>query len=107
MLYKFKSKAGADVIMLEAQGKQVLQWLQRDPLAPGIVRHAEMAEAMGAIEAAITAEELRLQALIDEAVARGDAPPPQPAISARKRCWPLLELMRHSLQNQADLVWGV
>ena len=37
MLYKFKSRATADVIMLEPNGRQLVQILGKAPGQPGIV----------------------------------------------------------------------
>jgi hypothetical protein len=35
MLYKFKSRSTGDLIMLEVNGRQVLEILGKDPDAPG------------------------------------------------------------------------
>ncbi|MDW8337472.1 MAG: DUF1840 family protein, partial [Tepidimonas sp.] len=35
MLYRFKSKATGDVVMLEPNGRRVLEILGKDPDAPG------------------------------------------------------------------------
>jgi cyclopropane-fatty-acyl-phospholipid synthase len=57
MLYKFKSKATADLIMLEANGKQILRIIGKEPAPKGIVEVAEMPEAIEALRRAVQQEE--------------------------------------------------
>jgi hypothetical protein len=107
MLYKFKSKAAGDVIMLAASGDRVLRILGRDPAAKGILEVAAMPAAMQAIEAAVVQDELERQQADAEAVAEGKSLPPREAVSLRQRAWPLLEMIRRSHAAGADIVWGV
>ena len=107
MLYKFKSKAAGDVIMLAASGDRVLRILGRDPAAKGILEVAAMPAAMQAIEAAVVQDELERQQADAEAVAEGKSLPPHEAVSLRQRAWPLLEMIRRSHAAGADIVWGV
>ncbi len=48
MLYKFKSRATADVIMLEANGRQLLQIIGKSPDPHGIVTAAQIPAALQA-----------------------------------------------------------
>ena len=57
MLYKFKSRATADVIMLEPNGRQIVQIMGKTPGQGGIVTAEQIPGAIAAIEAAIVAEE--------------------------------------------------
>jgi len=107
MLYKFKSKAAGDVIMLAASGDRVLRILGRDPAAKGILEVAAMPAAMQAIEAAVVQDELERQQADAEAVAEGKSLPPREAVTLRQRAWPLLEMIRRSHAAGADIVWGV
>src|SRR5438128_398173 len=43
MLYKFKSKAAGDLIMLEPNGRRVLEIIGKDPAPKGIIESAQMA----------------------------------------------------------------
>ena len=45
MLYKFKSKAAGDLIMLEPTGRRILKIIGKDPAPTGIVQPPEMAAA--------------------------------------------------------------
>jgi hypothetical protein len=107
MLYKFKSKAAGDVIMLAASGDRVLRILGRDPAAKGILEVAAMPAAMQAIEAAVVQDELERQQADAEAVAEGKSLPAREAVTLRQRAWPLLEMIRRSHAAGADIVWGV
>eukprot|EP01034_Spumella_vulgaris_P028059 gene28059-34856_t len=52
MLYKFKSRAAADLILLEPQGRQILQIIGKAPAPNGIVTAAQIPAALAALEAA-------------------------------------------------------
>ena len=75
MLYKFKSKAAGDLIMLEPNGRRVLEIIGKDPGPTGIIQPSEMGPAAAALERAITEEEARQQAMVEEARAKGEEPP--------------------------------
>ncbi|MDH0864760.1 DUF1840 domain-containing protein [Mitsuaria sp. GD03876] len=107
MLYKFKSKAGADVIMLAAHGDQALEALGRSASPQGIFQKAELPALIARGEAAIAQEQEVLDRAAEEARADGRKPPPRPEVMLRQRLWPLLELMRASQAADADVVWGV
>lgn len=107
MLYKFKSKAGADVIMLAAHGDQALQALGRGPAPQGIFQASDLPTLISQGEAAIAEEQGALDRAAEEAQADGRKPPPKPEVMLRQRLWPLLELMRAAQAANADVVWGV
>ena len=46
MLYKFKSKAAGDLIMLEQHGSLVLRIIGKEPAAQGILRCADLPQAL-------------------------------------------------------------
>ncbi len=107
MIYKFKSKAGADVIMMGPQGDQVLALLGREPSREGLLAAATLAAAMGKLELAAAEDDAAFAAQQAEALAAGLSAPSREGISLRQRVWPLRELMRHSLQADQDVFWGV
>jgi hypothetical protein len=101
MLYKFKSDAGGDVIMLEATGRQVLGIIGKGSDAKGILLPGQMVDAKAAIEAAIALEEASgntSDESEDQATKR---------ISLRTRAWPLVTLMERSLKADVPITWGV
>ena len=104
MIYKFKSKAAGDVIMLGPNGDQALRIIGKPPAATGIIEVAAMPAAMAALEQAIAAEDAARNEPQD-----GDAKsqPSNDRVSLRQRAWPLVEMMKRSHREGADIVWGV
>jgi len=111
MLYKFRSKAAGDVIMLAAGGDRIMHILGRDPAPQGILQTADMPSAIAAIEAAVRADdEARRAAPAEDATGADAAAAPAPRrdpVSLRQRAWPLLEMIRRSQAAGVDIVWGV
>jgi hypothetical protein len=107
MLYKFKSKAAGDLIMLEPNGRRVLEIIGKDPGPKGIILPEEMPAAIQALEAAIVREEQQQQAAIEEARAKGETPPRFEPISLRQRAVPMLDMLRRASQAGKEIVWGV
>jgi hypothetical protein len=105
MLYKFKSKAAGDLIMLEPNGRQVLQIIGKEPATQGIIQPAQMAVAIQALEAAIAREEAENQQADAEAKAGKGARPE--GISLRQRAVPFVDMLRRASQAGEDIVWGV
>lgn len=104
MLYKFKSKAAGDVIMLGPNGDQVMRILGRDPAPKGIIEVAAMPAAIGALDAAITAAE---RAAADPAEANAAQAANPDRVSLRQRAWPLIEMMKRAHAAGEPIVWGV
>ena len=107
MLFKFKSKAAGDVIMLEPSGRRMLQIIGKDPQPKGIILPEQMPAAVAALEAAIVREEAEQKAMVQEAKARGEAPPHFEAISLRQRAVPLIDMLRRCEKAGHEIVWGV
>jgi cyclopropane-fatty-acyl-phospholipid synthase len=107
MLYKFKSKATGDLIMLEPNGRRVLQAIGKDAGAKGIIQPAEMAGAIAKLEEAIAQEEAEQKAAIDEAKAKGEVPPKFDGVSLRQRAVPFIDMLRRAEKEKAEVVWGV
>ena len=107
MLYKFKSKAAGDLIMLEPNGRRVLQLIGKDPGPTGIILPEQMAAAADALEAAIAREEAERQAAQEEARAKGEPAPRFDPISLRQRAVPFLDMLKRAQSAGAEIVWGV
>ena len=105
-MYRFKSKADGDLIMMAPVGDQLLRIIGREPAGKGIVEVAALPQAIAALEQAIAAAEL---ARVESRKADDDDDDAggANAISLQQRAWPLLEMMRRSLAERADIVWGV
>lgn len=107
MLYKFKSKAAGDLIMLEPNGRRVLEIIGKDAGPKGIILPQEMPAALTALESAITREEAEQKAAIDEAKAKGQVPPRFDAVSLRQRAVPFIDMLRRCSTAGKEIVWGV
>ena len=98
MLYKFKSKNAGDVIMLEPNGRKVLEIIGKDAGPTGIILPEQMPAAIEALHAAITLEE------------SGDAEAvavPGDALGLRQRAMPFIDMLQRNHKSGDDVVWGV
>lgn len=107
MLYRFKSKAGGDVVMLEPNGKQLLEILGKDPAGPGIILPEQMPGAVQTLRDAVFEEEAELQREIQEALARDEDTPDPDRITLRVRVTPFIELLQYSMRENTPVTWGV
>lgn len=103
MIYKFKSKATGDLIMLGPDGDQVMRLIGREPQPKGIIEAAAMPGVIGALEAAVAAEAAQAQAADDE----DDGGRGARKVSLRQRAWPLVEMLRRAHAADEPVVWGV
>ncbi len=114
MLYKFKSKATGDLIMLEPQGKHILKLIGKDPAAQGIIFPNEMLAAIDALNAAVAKEELAHQATkeatqndhVQDAGAAPAVDGPR-TISLKQRVVPFIDMLRRAHAEDKEVVWGV
>lgn len=113
MLYKFKSKATGDLIMLEPQGKQILKLIGKEPGAKGIILPNEMLAAIEALHAAVEREELAIAATKEAASPEtqedrsGSAVGGSRAISLKQRVVPFVDMLRRAHAQDKEVVWGV
>ncbi|MBS0508622.1 MAG: DUF1840 domain-containing protein [Proteobacteria bacterium] len=110
MLFKFKSRATADLIMLEPNGRQLLQIIGKNPDAPhGIVTAAQIAAAIAALEAAVIADEAARAAPaapVDDGEAEADEQgAAQDKVRLRQRAAPFIDMLRRSAAEGHDVVW--
>ena len=106
-MYVFKSKADGDLMMMDPVGEQILRIIGREPAKQGIVEAAALPAAIAALQLAVATADGERR---DDRAARGDddnASGSAPAVGLAQRAWPMLEMMRRSLAERADIVWGV
>lgn len=96
MIYKFKSKAAGDVIMLKLHGDQLLTLLGRAPSAKGIIEVTDMPSAIEALR---------------DAAAQNDAPAEdangERGVGLKQRVWPMIQMLERSHAAGEPIVWGV
>ena len=124
MLYKFKSKATADLIMLEPNGKQILRIIGKEPSPKGILEVLEMPRAIEALRQAVQQEEdtraqlnaQNVSSSVDKkdtkdtkdtndsqgAVTSGKDRP----ISLRQRAAPFIDMLQRAHKAGKDVIWG-
>jgi Domain of unknown function (DUF1840) len=102
MLYKFKSKAAGDVIMLGPNGDQVLRLVGREPAAKGIFEVAHMPQLIATLESAVAADEAARQQADDDGQPNGKGD----GVSLRQRVWPLVEMLRRCEAAREVITWG-
>lgn len=100
MLYKFKSKNAGDVIMLEANGRKILEIIGKDAGPKGIILPEQMPAAIAALQAAIAHEEVADKDK-DEGVVPGDG------LGLRQRAMPFIDMLQRNEKSGDDVVWGV
>lgn len=106
MIYKFKSKADADLIMLATSGDQLLRIIGKEPSSQGIIDVKALPAAMAALEAAIAHDEKQHE---EHGKEYTESTPAEdgPRVRLHQRLWPMLEMMKRALAEHADIVWGV
>ena len=102
MLFKFKSKNLADVIMVQATGQQMLEIIGKHAGTTGIIQPPEMPAAIEALQAAIAREEKNAQSAHD---ANASLPNDEPVL--RRRAVPFIDMLRRCAADGSDVVWGV
>lgn len=108
MIYKFRSKATGDVIMLGPNGDQLLRLLGREPAPKGIVEPAAMEDAIARLQAAVAADEAaRARASADEPEAGAADGAAADAVPLRPRVWPMVEMFKRAMAAGEPVVWGV
>ncbi|MDE2417514.1 MAG: DUF1840 domain-containing protein [Burkholderiales bacterium] len=109
-MYKFKSRAAGDLIMLEPNGRQILTIIGKyhGPAdSKGILLPEQMPAAIAALEAAVAQDEARQAELARDAKAEGKEPPKSEGISLRQRALPFIEMIRRCQKAEMEIVWGV
>ncbi|MFM7013213.1 MAG: DUF1840 domain-containing protein [Betaproteobacteria bacterium] len=107
MLYKFKSKVTGDLIMLEQDGRRMLEIIGKEPGATGIVLPEQMLGALKSLDSAIAKEEADKKAALAQAKARGEALPKFAEISLRQHTLPFMDMLRRCEKAGEEIVWGV
>lgn len=116
MLYRFKSRATGDILLLGPQGDALLRVLGREPAPQGILTPAQMPAALAAIDAAIAADEQARaarqardagDAAAPAAGREDDTAAPTDPLPLRRRLWPVVEMIRRAQAEDEPVVWGV
>lgn len=114
MPYKFKSRATADLIMLDASARKLLAIVGKDADGPGIITAMQIPGALAALEQAVVEEEARRAAAgetqDDADGTQGDEDDAAPAgaadgVSLRQRTAPFMDMLKRSAAEGRDVTW--
>ena len=107
MLYKFKSKAAGDLILLQENGERILQIIGKDSGPKGIILPEQMPAAIAALEKAVAQAE---RAPPTESANDADADKDLSAadrVTLRQRAAPFIDMLKRCHQADKEIVWGV
>jgi Domain of unknown function (DUF1840) len=112
MIYKFKSAASGDIIMLGPNGDAMLRLLGREPTAKGILEAHDLPAAVAALRAAIERAEARPASSGASGEQGGqrhaeDHAADEPAVGLRRRLWPIIDMLERAAAADVPVVWGV
>lgn len=110
MLYKFKSQATGDLIMLEANGRQMLTLIGKGDapnLIQGILVPEDMPAATAALVKAVQQDDAAHAAAREQAEQDGEETEPVTTVSLHQRAAPLLEMIQRCQAENTPIVWGV
>lgn len=114
MLYRFKSKAAADLIMLEADARRLLRIMTGDDRAQGLLRGDALVQAQERLVTAVQADE-QARARLEARVRSGQASEQeqdehrqqQAQVRLSQRAQPMMTMLGRCRAEEADLLWGV
>lgn len=110
MLYKFKSQAAADVVMLQPSAEELLKIIGKTPGEKGIVTVAQAPAAIRALQVEIERREAMGEGLAVSVHPEQEEPEgssPSNAVTLRQRAAPFIALLERSSAAGKDVVWGV
>jgi Domain of unknown function (DUF1840) len=109
MLYRFKSQATADLVMLNDTGEQMLAAMGKEVAPKGVVTVAQIPAALAALAQAVAdSEAATAQEEAAEATDPDDAPKADGVrVRLRQRATPLVAMLKESHAAGKDVVWGV
>ena len=106
MLYRFKSRAAPEFVMLEAHARQLFDIIGKPPGKTGIVTVEQMPAAIAALEAALAAESRNNRHNHDDHVVEGhDDDAEKQHVGLHQRATPLLRMLRESLAEDKEVIW--
>lgn len=102
MALTFKTKAAADVTMLDANAKQVLELIGKEWAVRGVITAGEAQACADRLRVAVSAQG-------DDAGPDPDAEPERARnhVSLRARVWPFIEMLERAHAKNSDILWGV
>lgn len=108
MLYRFKSQATADVVMLEANARQLLDIAGKTPGPKGIITVDQIPAAVAALETAVREDTQKNQHNHDAFATESHGEDAERQhVGLHQRALPLIDMLKRSQEAGKDVVWGV
>lgn len=112
MLFKFKSKATADLIMLEPDARRLLKIMLGDEPLKGILMVQDLPVAQAKLDAAVHRDEMLRQERAQKAAQQAESEPNEaldelPAIRLAQRAAPMQQMIQRCIVEERNIVWGV
>ena len=106
MLYRFKSQATEDIVMMEGNARQLLDIVGKGS-SKGIITAAELPGAISALEAALSKDAAANRHNRDSfAVEDHDDPAEREHVGLHQRAAPLLSMFRRAQAAGKDVYWN-
>jgi hypothetical protein len=103
----FKSRADADLLIMQPVAGQLLRIVGHEPTERGILEAAQLPAAIAALEAAVAADNAAAKRTGTVDLDDMDDHHPEQRVGLAQRAWPLIQMMKRSVAEKADIVWGV
>lgn len=111
MIYKFKSKATGDLIMLESVARQILMLIGKKTEAgiasKGILLPQDIPEALTILKAAVLAEKNNTKLNIEESQEGIHYEWGNSKVSLQQRAIPFQRMLEQSLNENVPVVWNI
>ena len=105
MIYRFRSRNDADILMTQPVAERVLQVLGKDVSPEGIVTVEQMAAALVALQAAVQADDAARTGVADDDAGAARPGSGTDNVSLRRRVWPLVEMLRRAQADGTPVTW--
>lgn len=107
MLYRFKSQATSDLVMLEADAKAALRLIGKSPDGPGVIEPDQLYVAIACLENAAVEDRIRRSdnAAVTEHQ-RDEEDDTDPDVYLSQRLVPLLQMLRLAMEANKAVIWA-
>jgi len=105
MIYKFKSRASSDFVMLEVHARQLFEIIGKAPERKGVITVDQIPVAIAALEAALAREKSNTHNNDNFAVEGHDEAAEKQHVSLHQRATPLLHMLKESMAEKKDVTW--
>jgi len=106
MLYRFKSQATEDILMMEGNARQLLDIVGKSS-SKGIITVDQMPAAISALEEAVRQDALNNKHNHDAFAAESHADDAERVhVGLHQRAAPLIHMLKRSLAEGKDVIWN-